>query len=418
MAAVKKWFSRHRNPNRPEKELLQLLEINLTRNDFEFNSEFYLQVRGTAMGKIFAPSYANIFMAYWEETALQNCRLKPLHYYRFLDDIWGVWTHSREEFDTFIHTLNTHHPSITVKFEIDGSLINFLDTVTYKGPNFGLTGKLDIKVYFKTTDSHALLHKSSFHPKHTFRGIVKSQLLRFHRISTRREDFMEATKILFSALRQRGYSRSFLRNSLKKFQISKLRDDKTVLPLVSTYSSLSMQLNSKIKRNFDQCTAGTSVFQKHRVISAYRRNKNLKDLLVQSKLQGSQKVPLKSMCVEFEPKLWVRGRTGNRVYKIWPTLSPKTTNCVYLIYCSRCSLQYVGETRNSVQTRLIQHRYNLRRKKDTNTHIVRHFLSHPHCLRIMVLQNHPNWTHRQRRICERYWIDRLGTRYPGGLNER
>lgn len=29
----------------------------------EFNKEFFLQIKGTAMGKKFAPAYANIFMA-------------------------------------------------------------------------------------------------------------------------------------------------------------------------------------------------------------------------------------------------------------------------------------------------------------------------------------------------------------------
>lgn len=35
----------------PDKELLQLLEINLTRNDFEFDNQFDLQINGTVIGK-------------------------------------------------------------------------------------------------------------------------------------------------------------------------------------------------------------------------------------------------------------------------------------------------------------------------------------------------------------------------------
>lgn len=35
-------------------------------------------------------------------------------------------------------------------------------TVTFKDPDFNNTGTLDIKVYFKETDTHALLHRS-FH---------------------------------------------------------------------------------------------------------------------------------------------------------------------------------------------------------------------------------------------------------------
>ncbi|XP_013855711.1 uncharacterized protein LOC106511508, partial [Austrofundulus limnaeus] len=94
MEAVKNIFKKYPDKSRPEKELLELLEINLSRNDFEFNGDYFLQIKGTAMGKKFAPAYADIFMAEWEESALSKCEKKPLHYFRYLDDIWGVWNHS------------------------------------------------------------------------------------------------------------------------------------------------------------------------------------------------------------------------------------------------------------------------------------------------------------------------------------
>lgn len=116
--AVKKWFQKFPQPKRPDKHLIELLEINLTRNDFEFDNEYYLQIGGTAMGK-FDPSYANIFMAHWEESALAQFPLKHLYYYRFLDDIWGVWTHTKDEFDLFTQALNNHCPSFKVKATIN-----------------------------------------------------------------------------------------------------------------------------------------------------------------------------------------------------------------------------------------------------------------------------------------------------------
>ena len=82
-------MKKYPDPHRPDEHLLKLLEINLTKNDFEFDSKFYLQVKGTAMGKKFAPSYANIFMADWEGTALATFALKPLAYFRCLDDTLG-----------------------------------------------------------------------------------------------------------------------------------------------------------------------------------------------------------------------------------------------------------------------------------------------------------------------------------------
>ena len=86
---IKKQFDKFPDPKRPDKQLLQLLDINLTRNDFEFDDKFYLQIKGTAMGKKFAPAYANIFMANWEEEVFPKCHIKPTHYLRYLDEHLG-----------------------------------------------------------------------------------------------------------------------------------------------------------------------------------------------------------------------------------------------------------------------------------------------------------------------------------------
>ena len=85
--AVRKSFLKYPDALRPDEKILQLLEINLTRNDFEFDGKFYLPIKGMAMGKKFAPVYANIFMAQWQEQALAKCSNKPLHYLRYLGSL-------------------------------------------------------------------------------------------------------------------------------------------------------------------------------------------------------------------------------------------------------------------------------------------------------------------------------------------
>lgn len=136
LQAVQDCFQRNPDPKRPDAELLQLLRINLNRNDFEFNGEFYLQIKGTAMGKKFAPAYANIFMAAWEKAVLQTVPLQVASYFRFLDDLWGIWTYSLEDFNNFVDIWNNFNPSIKVKAHIHLSSVDFLDTTTFKGPGF------------------------------------------------------------------------------------------------------------------------------------------------------------------------------------------------------------------------------------------------------------------------------------------
>lgn len=417
LETVRETFIQHPDPCRPDQDILKLLEINLRRNDFLFNSEYFLQIKGTAMGKRFAPSYANIFMAHWEERALAKCTKKPLHYLRYLDDIWGVWEYSLEDFQIFLDTLNSQDASIQLKSEINQFSIDFLDTTVYKGPEFLLSGKLDVKVFFKVTDTHALLFKSSFHPKHVFKGIVKSQLLRFYRICTQREEFWKAVKILFQALKARGYGRSFLRRCLHSFKEQKLVRVNRMVPLISQFSSLNTLLHCKFKRNFDVHIKNTGILKNHDVISAYRKNKNLKDYLVRAKLKPlsrpSKGIELENFC---SLKI-VKNSITKKLFEIKQVFSPQTKNVVYLCFCTKCNMKYVGETRNSIQVRMWQHRYNVRNKKNIDTPFVKHFILHSfEALRVAGLQSNLIWTSIERRKIERQWIYWLGTREPHGLN--
>lgn len=69
------------------------------------DNKFYLQIKGTAMGKKYAPAYADIFMANWETAVLAKCVLKPLHYFRYPDHIWGIQTYSESQFAGFLRTI-------------------------------------------------------------------------------------------------------------------------------------------------------------------------------------------------------------------------------------------------------------------------------------------------------------------------
>ena len=62
-----------------------------------------------------------MLICFWQsgrKKAFEKCVLKPSVYWRFLDNIFMIWEHSKEEFYKFVKIVNTHHPSITVKAEL------------------------------------------------------------------------------------------------------------------------------------------------------------------------------------------------------------------------------------------------------------------------------------------------------------
>ena len=90
--------------HQPAETLKQLLELVLKLNVFEFNSEHYLQKFGTAMGSKLAPAYANTFMGKLEAEILAKSSHKPLHYRRYIDDIFLIWPHSEDKTWTIYHS--------------------------------------------------------------------------------------------------------------------------------------------------------------------------------------------------------------------------------------------------------------------------------------------------------------------------
>ena len=75
----------------PAETLLENAEIVLKDNIFQFNKKTFKQLRGTAIGTKFAPSYAIIFTANLEERILKDIELKPRISWRYIDDIFFIW---------------------------------------------------------------------------------------------------------------------------------------------------------------------------------------------------------------------------------------------------------------------------------------------------------------------------------------
>lgn len=311
------------------------------------------------MGKKFAPHYADITMAYWEKQNLAKCDKQPLIYLRYLDDIFMIWEHPKETFDPFFNTLNTAHPNIKLKSNIQEHELEFLDVLIYKGQHFAKSGTFDTKVYFKPTDSHALLHKQSYHPQHTFAGIVKSQLVRFGRICRSEKDFDEATHILFSALYRRGYSRRFLRS-----------------------------IKSRTKKQFfpDQHLTGMQPCNGNRCSICKHVNKE------QTLTVDSQEIRLHA--------------NGNC----------NTKTAIYLLGCRQCPhTYYVGQTTN-LRSRFIAHLSAIRTGSDKQVH--QHFNSPNHSSRDVTLTilDVPE-SDKQQLLdrLERQWIKKFNS-FQSGLN--
>ena len=93
------------------------------------------------MGTKMAPSYANLFLGYFEAKALENAPFQPHTWFRYIDDIFMIWTEGLDNPKVFIDYLNSIHPTIPmaltyakkpISFSTFTILLSFLSLAYFK----------------------------------------------------------------------------------------------------------------------------------------------------------------------------------------------------------------------------------------------------------------------------------------------
>ena len=124
--SIRETLSTNGNPPAITDKITSFLSLILTLNNFSFNGNHYLLVKGCAMGTKCAPSYANLFMGKFEKKYIYNrIKNKSKLYLRFIDDIFMIWTPSKEDLLNFIQEINQVHQSIKFIVEYSENLHQF-----------------------------------------------------------------------------------------------------------------------------------------------------------------------------------------------------------------------------------------------------------------------------------------------------
>ena len=191
--------------------LVDLLKFVLKNNVFEFDNLTFTQTCGLAMGTKLAPALATIYIGQLEETFLAGRALKPDLWFRYIDDIFGVWSHTLSEFHTFLTDLNGLQDRIKFTAEVSQQACNFLDLTIYKPPSFKTTGLLSTRIYYKPTNTFSFPLNTSYIPAHIHKGIAIGEMTRVIRNTTSPIVCRKYRKKLMKHLIRRGYSKQILK---------------------------------------------------------------------------------------------------------------------------------------------------------------------------------------------------------------
>ena len=264
-------------------DLVKMARFVLENNYFEFNGDVKKQISGTAIGTKFAPPYACIFMDDLETKFLQSQSLQPLVWFRYIDDIFFIWTHGNDKLEKFLDDLNSFDNNIKFTHESSKDNVIFLDLIVKLSK-----GRLTTDLHVKDTDRHQYLHFNSSHPDHTKRSIIYSQALRLAKICTFENDFLRHRDEMKSWFQRRGYPEDVINTEMKKVIFNgnsgKSSNKSKGVPFVLTYHPLLKKVNYIIRKHSHLLYMNDEVkkvFQSGPMVS-FRSPRNLSSYLVRA----------------------------------------------------------------------------------------------------------------------------------------
>ena len=202
--------------------LVKLMRFIAESSVFVFDTELFIQLLGVAMGSRSSPTFACLFVGILEFVMLLGWQNKggpmPHLLKRFIDDIFFLWGHGKEELKKFIAHLNGFHR--TIKFEVvegesynfETRAINFLDLTIW----IDQAGYLQTTLYQKPCRVVSYLLPSSSHPGFISKNIPYSLAFRLVRIESTERGLEVNLGILEEELVSRGYRRASVKAALDK----------------------------------------------------------------------------------------------------------------------------------------------------------------------------------------------------------
>ena len=96
-------------------QLRTLLSLATKESLILFNGSYYKQIDGVAMGSPLGPTFANIFLCYYEENWLSRCPadFRPSFYRRYVDDIFLLFSH-QDHLARFKDYMNSCHQNMSL----------------------------------------------------------------------------------------------------------------------------------------------------------------------------------------------------------------------------------------------------------------------------------------------------------------
>ena len=322
-------------------------------------------------------------------------------------------------------------PELNYYFRKKSISVNFLDLKINLNQ-----GNISTTVHYKPTDSHSYLDYSSSHNPSTKNSIPLSQFLRLRRLCSEDSDFDKRAEEMKGFFKNRQYPTDTVNKALARVKNIKRTDALTTKEDTTSKDRpiITLPYHPSVVRVRNILLSNWKILQSHSDVAnifhspplfAYKRDNNLRDLLVRSKLGKPRRdlppgstpcnLPKCRTCPFICSSTTVTGpKTSMTIHKHFTC---QTYNIVYVISCSKCEQLYIGETGRSLSTRFKEHLDDIRFNRCKPVSL--HFNQEGHSIlniRVKGLWIILRGSTNDRKDKESFLIDRLGTQNPQGMN--
>ncbi|XP_040285737.1 vomeronasal type-2 receptor 26-like [Bufo bufo] len=164
------------------------------------------------MGTRFAPSYANLFMANWEDEYIQPILGADLVLWkRYIDDVIFIWRGTDLALGSFLSNINLNDQNLQFTANLSKTGIEFLDLKIDVDRD-----KLSCSTYYKPTARNNFILHSSCHLPRWLLNVPTSQFRRLKRNCTKNETFENEAEILRQQFVEKDYPNDCIEKALNK----------------------------------------------------------------------------------------------------------------------------------------------------------------------------------------------------------
>lgn len=262
---------------------------------------------------------------------------------------------------------------------------------------------------------------------------------RSKRISSSENSFQEEIERLSIRFSQRGYPHNIIEEAKQRTQgktreellIIKEKRESLRIAFVSKYSTRSRNIRKIILNRWELLQNDPDLGNtfKEKPLFAYKRSKNIKEILTKKntnkpeKNAGMKKCNNCICCSNVIQQDYIsHPRSGEKI-KLRQQADCNSMNVIYSIKCP-CGLLYIGKTERKIKIRIGEHR-SMIRNKNTNSNLVAHWLEANHSIaqvKFMVIEKvqHIEGIDMNQFLLQKevFWTKRLGTMVPLGLNDK